>query len=162
QAPAQLVHRTIIAATQFASGQALTGTAIVLAEGALRALAFKKLAGYFAIFVAIGGLSLAGGVAMAPPTPSPVTKNLTRAGVAQQELRAAAKDQARLDLHGSPLPARAIARIGTDLGVVVRESGFQNGYLVFTPDGKSLVFSGSNNFAIRFCDPATGKEQRRI
>jgi RNA polymerase sigma factor (sigma-70 family) len=43
-APAQLVQRTIVAATQFAAGQAMTGTAVALAEGVLQTLLVKKLA----------------------------------------------------------------------------------------------------------------------
>jgi len=172
--PPQLLTATLKAAsaltTPFAGGGgAISGTVAVLAERVMENMMIAQAVRSIAVFV--GVVALAGVAALAvhgvggqegeskseavPVRPMSQQNQVKR-------VAAEATDRPRVDPYGSPLPTGVIARIGTDLGVVVRESGAQNGYLVFTPNGKSLVFSGSNNSAVRFCDPATGKEQRRI
>jgi WD40 repeat protein len=71
---------------------------------------------------------------------------------------------ARTDQYGDPLPEGVIARLGT----VRLRPGFAVDSLMFTPDGKSLLFadSGSDNDAavnfIGFYDPSTGARVRGI
>lgn len=67
----------------------------------------------------------------------------------------------RTDRFGDPLPAGAVARIGTVRWWCGRIHGEWVNSLVYTPDGKSLVFSGDRD-TVHFLDAATGKEQRRI
>ncbi|HEV3142422.1 MAG TPA: sigma factor-like helix-turn-helix DNA-binding protein, partial [Gemmataceae bacterium] len=73
QAPAQLVHQTITAATQFAAGQALPGAAALLAEGVLRTVMLNKLGLYFAMILAVGSVTLAAGFAVTREKPSSLT-----------------------------------------------------------------------------------------
>jgi WD40 repeat protein len=61
------------------------------------------------------------------------------------------------DSNGDPLPAGAVARMGTDR----LRHGSSRGLLAFTPDGKGLVSSGLDG-VIHFWDAETGKELRRF
>jgi WD40 repeat protein len=63
-----------------------------------------------------------------------------------------ANQELRLDLQGDPLPAGAIARLGT----LRLRYGNRIRSLAFTPDGKGLV-SGSGMGDARLWDVATGK-----
>src|SRR5262249_21151782 len=63
----------------------------------------------------------------------------------------------RTDAHGDPLPAGALARIGT---VRLRHGGGIHS-LCFSPDGKTLASASYDN-TIRLWDPKTGKEIRRF
>src|SRR5262249_11765222 len=68
-----------------------------------------------------------------------------------------AKEQARRDLYGDPLPEGAISRIGT----IRLWHGWQQYPLIYAPDGRMLASCDSGN-AIRLWDAATGKEIRQI
>src|SRR5262249_27794726 len=67
-----------------------------------------------------------------------------------------AKPPLRTDLHGDPLPAEALARLGT---VRFRNADICSS-LVYTPDGRLLVSGGRGG--ARIYDPATGREVRRL
>jgi WD40 repeat protein len=83
------------------------------------------------------------------------------AGQAKQEPAPSPK-RLRTDLYGDPLPEGAVARLGT----VRLRPGNEVFSVIFTPDGKSLVFSDSgsatdaNGFFIGIYDPATGARVR--
>jgi WD40 repeat protein len=68
----------------------------------------------------------------------------------------AQKQAAPTDLYGDPLPADAVARLGT-----TRLSGAHGDCLAFSPDGKTLAL-GDGLGAIRLFDPGDGKELRRL
>lgn len=63
----------------------------------------------------------------------------------------------KLDRHGDPLPAGAVARYGT---VRLRHGTNING-VGFTPDGKRLCTVSDTDDTVRLWDPATGKEVAR-
>ncbi len=63
----------------------------------------------------------------------------------------------RLDRHGIPLPAGAVARLGT----LQLRHGEQVSCLAFTPDGKQLI-SGSRLGDLRLWEVSTGREVRSL
>jgi WD40 repeat protein len=65
--------------------------------------------------------------------------------------------QARADLHGDPLPAGALARLGTTR----LRHGADITFLGFGPDGTTLLTASRDN-TLRLWDLATGKEIRRF
>jgi WD40 repeat protein len=65
--------------------------------------------------------------------------------------------KARSDCYGDPLPEGALARLGT---VRLRHGAYVQ-HLSFSPDGKALASVGGDH-SIRFWDPKTGKEFRRL
>src|SRR5262245_44805114 len=64
----------------------------------------------------------------------------------------------KLDRHGDPLPAGAVARYGT---VRLRHGvGLQG--LGFTPDGKLLCTLSASEDSVKMWDPVSGKEVARL
>lgn len=69
---------------------------------------------------------------------------------------AASQPQGAVDLHGDPLPAGAVARLGTD-----RFSHSDVNFLEFSPDGKMLA-SLNTEGKLRLWEVNTGREIREI
>jgi RNA polymerase sigma factor (sigma-70 family) len=171
QAPAHLVRQTITAATQFVAGQAMPGSAAVLAEGILRTAAFKKMAGYVAFLVAAGGIMLAGGLAIVHAQLA-TNKDLNRTGMVGPQAPVAAsvgpeegaksgsqdgkqqdraeKNKARTDLHGDPLPQGPIARFGT-----TRQRAPAS-RLAISADAKEII-AVTEDLTVRRFDALTGQ-----
>src|SRR5262249_30356679 len=77
----------------------------------------------------------------------------------QTDFRVPEENPSRTDRFGDPLPAGAVARLGT---VRMRSHEDVDG-VAFSPDGKTLATGdGGAPMKIRFWDVATGKEVRRF
>ncbi len=163
--PVQLVHQTITLASKFAAGEALTGTAALLAEGALRTIMVKKLVVGFAVI--LGGLTMVAGTLRVPsaePGANGIKAVALNAGHGTRSVPATKaappendEREARLDVNGDPLPDGAIQRIGS--------SRFRNSAAVdkmhYTPDGKTLLSISTDAF-LHVWDAETGKLRWRF
>lgn len=143
RAPAQLIYETITTATQFASGQVLTGTATLLTEGVLRTLMLKKLAVFCTLFLAAGGMTLVAGSTDFSQESALVAKN-------PQSARRTRNHDQRSYLAAGLYPPEAIARLGTERQ---RAPGAQ---LAITADGKEIV-TVDHDLIIRRFNAANGE-----
>jgi RNA polymerase sigma factor (sigma-70 family) len=148
------VLAAVTAALEFAAGTLTATPAAVLARGAMQGMLLSKLNTAAGIVLLVG--LLAGGTAglapqaltQPPPAqkaPEPVTVQPGRAD----------EPRGRLDRHGDPLPAEAVARLGTTR---FRHGGYVF-QVAFTPDGKRIITQGWDGICV--WDVGTGKELRR-
>lgn len=164
--PVSLRIRTLMAALQFAKGEAVSAlvsaSSAALVEGGLRAMTTAKLKGLLVLLLTVGlTLGSAGLLAhqiLGAKNPAEPPQAVDE-GAASPAVES--KPKPAVDRFGDPLPAGAVARIGT-----VRWwcGGFRGGLvntLVYLPDGKSLLCCGVKD-TVHFLDAATGKELRRI
>jgi RNA polymerase sigma factor (sigma-70 family) len=154
--PAQLMQQTTAAAAQFAAGEALTGTAAVLAQGVLRGLMLKKLGVYLAIFVAIGGMTLAAQFTLSREKTTLVTKSRRTPPREVAVPSDADALLARLDPGGDALPPGAVNRIGSTRF----RQGSYVGRLQYAPDGNSIA-AAANGY-VYLWDAATGNARWRF
>jgi WD40 repeat protein len=97
-----------------------------------------------ALVLTLGALGAGAGVlTLPPPEPGP--------GAGEQPAQPAPK--AKADQDGDPLPAGALARLGT----IQLRQGHNVMTVAFAPDGKSLVSTGGDHLARRW-DVATGRQ----
>jgi RNA polymerase sigma factor (sigma-70 family) len=161
--PRALMAATVKTALSFGSGQAAGAGAarpVALAEGVLRgmALAPAKLAAVLLLTVsllAVAGLGACG--AFGDKKPAPPTAEARAASLPGGEAKPAAAPSAPVDQFGDPLPADALARLGTTRfrhGAVIQA-------LTFAPDGKSLASAGLGG-TVYVWETATGKELLRV
>jgi RNA polymerase sigma factor (sigma-70 family) len=124
-----------------------------LAEAGLRASTAGKLKltlGMLAVLL-IGSAGLWGQVLTAEPTlQQPPTK-------AVAEPKRPEIPHVRMDRHGDPLPAGAVARLGT----VRWRHGFFVSSLAYSPDGKQIAVVGAGR-PITLWDAETGREVRPV
>jgi RNA polymerase sigma factor (sigma-70 family) len=149
-APAALAGATLRAAVMGAGAAEVTARVAALARAATEGLSLPmKLVTALVVLAAAVGAGAA--FWPAPPAPPPAAPPDPTAH-AEEAGRVADPETA---LAESPLPAGALARLGT--------SRFRHAQIVssvaFSPDGKVLA-TGSHMGTVRFWDPATGKELR--
>jgi RNA polymerase sigma factor (sigma-70 family) len=162
--PRMLTAATVKTALIFGGGQAV-GTAgaarpVALAEGVLRgmALAPGKLAAVLLLtvsLVAVAGLGACW--AIGDKKPAPPAAEARAADLPGGEARLAAAPSDPVDPFGDPLPADALARLGT---IRLRQGAVITA-LTFAPDGKALASAGLDGTA-HVWETATGKELLRI
>jgi RNA polymerase sigma factor (sigma-70 family) len=145
-APALLVSATV--RTVMAGGTALAGVSgevAGLVHAGLRSLAVPRLHWGLALLCVTGLLAVGWGT---PAGPAPAV-TVDPAATAKEPVRPPA---ARTDGHGDPLPDGAVARLGT----LRFNHGADLSFLVFTPDGKTILSVGRR--LVRLWDAATGAE----
>jgi RNA polymerase sigma factor (sigma-70 family) len=155
------VTRAVLLALGSGEAAGVSTGAVVLARGALRGMTLGKLKLSAAVLLALGAF-VAGAGLLAHQTLTPQAAEAlaeskpafspAAAGPARPDDR----PQARTDRYGDPLPAEALARLGT---LRFRHGGYLQ-LLAFLPDGKSLIGKGFDG--IRVWDAATGSEVRQI
>jgi RNA polymerase sigma factor (sigma-70 family) len=136
-------------------GAASSPIAAALADSILKGMFAGKLAGVTALVLTMAlGVSAVALVyrTLARETPDDKPPD-ARAAPKEAD---ASKPRARTDALGDPLPAGAIARLGT---VRLRHAK-RITLAAFTPDGKCLVSRGDDG--VRVWDAATGKELRHF
>jgi RNA polymerase sigma factor (sigma-70 family) len=151
-APALQADAAARAALRFVRGHA-EGAAAILAQGALRGMMGGRLALAAGLLTAV--LALAGaGVVAHQRLPGDRPQDAQQA---EPPRPPDGEPRPRTDRHGDPLPAGAIARLGTR-----RFRGVQ-GCLAFSPDGKLLAAAtGAMGERVTLWEVATGREVRQI
>jgi RNA polymerase sigma factor (sigma-70 family) len=164
--PPALIGFTVRAGLLFGSGQigpagAISAQAVAFAEGALQAMLLSKVKVLTVVLLAASLVTTGAGLltrragADRQPAAGEAAK---RRPLAQADEKAKPAERPRLgtDRYGDPLPAGAVARLGS-----LRLRG--SGPLAFTPDGKSLLSTGGDgSTALHFWDVATGRLVRSL
>ncbi len=154
--PAALRNATIKGARRFAAGTGAGTVAAHLVEGVLRSLFLAKVKTAAAVVVLLG--ILVGSMALiasAGPAKTPSPHPETAAGLRAPDRGGKPSPQAkpRTDVLGDPLPAGAVARLGTTRGWHARNLSA----LALSPDGKLLVTRAADD-RVRLWEAVTGKE----
>jgi RNA polymerase sigma factor (sigma-70 family) len=162
---ARLAAATTEAAIRFCAGKVAAGgsaRSFALAQGILARIWLTKMAGRLILGVAVSLLVAGVGVAARlafesdqPPAKPNEAQQQAEPDAPPQGREPAA--QAQADLHGDPLPAGAVARLGT---VRLRQGG-KVGQIAFSPDSRMLVATSEDGSA-SFWNPVTGQEIRRL
>jgi WD40 repeat protein len=161
--PAAVLRGAARAALQAAVGKAVPSVpprALALLEGGRRAVGMAR-AKAFALLVALSALAAGAGACAwqalpaqgpAPPDEGGATPRAEAPGPGP-----AGEKRERTDADGAPLPAGALARLGT----LRFRHKFDVTHAVFSRDGKALIAADRTGL-ILFWDVQTGKELRRI
>jgi RNA polymerase sigma factor (sigma-70 family) len=153
QLPAELVSSTVEAAASVAAGNVVASDSVVtLTHTVLRATTPNKASlALAAALVALGAILAAVGA----PAAQPGAANAPPSGAAPQG--EPVKKQ-RVDALGDPLPAHAVARLGT-----LRFRAEQPiGQVAVVPGGKQILAVGQLTSTVHLWDAATGTEVRRF
>jgi RNA polymerase sigma factor (sigma-70 family) len=137
-----------------ADGSCLISSRVAaLVEGVNRAMTFSKLKPMLVLLLAASVTAARLGAALRIPvedkSPADEPKPAAKVDPAPQ----AAEPRVRTDVYGDPLPAGALARMGT---VRFQQSDDVWG-VIWAPDGKTVVSNNSTG-SNRFWNAATGKE----
>jgi len=115
----------------------------------------------FAVLVALAALPAMGQPPAAPnppPAPRVATEPSARGGRPSRPVALPPAGARKLDRHGDPLPAGALARFGS----VRLRHGASLSALGFFPDGKHLLSTSATEDGFRIWEAATGKEVARL
>jgi RNA polymerase sigma factor (sigma-70 family) len=155
--PALLVAATLRSAT--AGGKAMLGVSgevagLVNATLKLTTTTRLKLAVALLFLTAVLGAGWSVSVGQAPssqtPKPSrPAPADAPKAAPGNEQVE---KPAVRADVHGDPLPDGALVRLGT----IRFNHGADLNYLLFTPDGKTILSGGRS--LVRLWNAVTGAE----
>jgi RNA polymerase sigma factor (sigma-70 family) len=124
---------------------------IGLAQEGMRGLLWAKLKAVAALLLVVSA-SVAGAGLLARPGPPAAEAPAPPPAAAADSVQPGETPGPRQDADGEPLPAEAVARLGTTR---LRHGGTVAS-LAFTPDGKMLVSCGYGD-GVRVWDAATGK-----
>ena len=144
---AALAETTVHASLRFLAGSGASGAAALLAEAALRGMAWSRGAVWAALLSAVVVLAGTGTLAFSTRPAESEQPSVPTPQQAQQP-------EPRRDQQGDPLPRHAIARLGT-----LRFRGIR-GYLAFSLDGKWLASETDGGVAL--WERATGRAIRHI
>jgi RNA polymerase sigma factor (sigma-70 family) len=175
EVPASLAGATLKAAIPFSLGQATAADAasteaVALAEGLRQTMAAGKLKLAAALLLAAGALVGAQKLpgltppGSPPPAAAPPEQSADPATPPEPEAREGPeqKKQPTVDREGEPLPAGALARLGTARFY----TGDWNASVVYSPDGKLLavtrVAPSDDQVQVRVWDRASGKELYQV
>ncbi|MBY0528318.1 MAG: sigma-70 family RNA polymerase sigma factor [Gemmataceae bacterium] len=151
-----LLHGTTRAALGFVSGE-LVGTAsteaIALSEGMLKTMTITQWKLVTTLMLAFGVLSTGAGLWLQSSAVAQAQGNAER----PVGKSSPGEKMSPTDAHGDPLPAGALARMGT----LRWRHGNAVTFVGFAPDGKTLA-SASRDGTVRVWDIETGKEIRRF
>lgn len=144
--PPGLIASVVRLAVQ-ASASAIPASVAALVEERVRGMVLARLR--MPLFLALTAMAVGAGALAyqtrgkqpAEEQPAPAAKT--------------AGKQPHADLYGDPLPPGALARLGT---LRLRHI---SAAVAFSPDGKTLISAGADG-TIRYWEPATGKETRRV
>jgi WD40 repeat protein len=142
----------VTTAAQVARGGAVSARAAALADGLARAVRGLRLQAAAALLLVLGLLAAGAGLAARPaPEPRPPEGPTSPVALVEEKPKAPAEGPPA-DLHGDPLPAGAVARIGTTrfLAPNLLQA------LVYSPDGK-LIAAGPQWGGACLLDAKTGK-----
>jgi RNA polymerase sigma factor (sigma-70 family) len=157
-APGATVSAVAKMAALFALGQTAGKGAVslpvaALAQSALQAMSLAKLKMTVIVLLALSVCAAGAGwtghrFREAEPSQTPTSARVPLEKPKSEKV-------VRTDLYGDPLPAGALARLGT---VRLRQ---RFASAVFSEDGKFLISVGDDE-TVRYWQPSTGKEVRRI
>jgi RNA polymerase sigma factor (sigma-70 family) len=166
--PPALTASTVKAAVFFAGFAGTTGpasaAALTLARGAIRTMNVKTRMVVALALLLISGAASGLGILASQPDPKHAKQEAPNKDAAMPEEPKNGEPRPDLvnkpgtDAFGDPLPAGALARLGT-----VRFRHGNGVFLIaFSADGKKIVFGGSGavDNAIRMVEASTGKELR--